>query len=272
MQSMEAVHLHTSSSLRRDFEALGVQRGMTLLVHSSMRAVGAVAGGPQAVCVALLAAVGRYGNVVVPAFSIDNADPSHWGHRTVCADQLEAIGRDLPAYNKRFTPTYGMGAIAECMRSGPGARRSSHPETSFAAVGPDADYITRNHSLQRFGEESPLARLYDLKAHVLLIGVGFRRNTSFHLAEYRSSYRGKRTGVRRLPVPIGRRLSWQEVDDVVFYEEDFETIGAGYLSHSDRVAYGQVGNASCMLFPQTEVVDYSYRWMDEFRALGLGSK
>lgn len=37
-----------------------------------------------------------------------------------------------------------------------------------------------------FGERSPLGRLYDLDASVLLLGVGHANNTSLHLADYRS--------------------------------------------------------------------------------------
>jgi ATP/maltotriose-dependent transcriptional regulator MalT len=42
------------------------------------------------------------------------------------------------------------------------------------------------------GERSPLARVYDLDGHVLLLGVDHANNTSLHLAEYRASFPGKR--------------------------------------------------------------------------------
>jgi aminoglycoside 3-N-acetyltransferase len=81
-----------------------------------------------------------------------------------------------------------MGAIAECFRSWPGSLRSNHPTSSFTALGPNADRITGDHGdeYEGLGERSPLGRLYELDAQILLLGVGHDRNTSLHLAEARA--------------------------------------------------------------------------------------
>ena len=55
----------TVNSLTQDLRSVGVADGMTLLVHSSMSALGWVAGGPQAAIEALLAAVGDDGTLVI---------------------------------------------------------------------------------------------------------------------------------------------------------------------------------------------------------------
>src|SRR5205085_4042113 len=101
----------------------------------------------------------------------------------------ETIRNERPAFDARTQPTRGMGAIAECFRSWPGSQRSDHPLVSFTALGPNAERIAANHELANgLGEGSPLARLYDLDAHVLLLGVGHANNTSLHLAEYRTGH------------------------------------------------------------------------------------
>jgi aminoglycoside 3-N-acetyltransferase len=50
------------------------------------------------------------------------------------------------------------------------------------------------------GEASPLARLYDLDAWVLLLGVGYQRNTCFHLAEYRCRFAAHEACRRGAPI------------------------------------------------------------------------
>src|SRR6185503_18140631 len=74
----------------------------------------------------------------------------------------------------------------ETVRTWPGAVRSTHPHTSFTAVGSDAAALMAGHRLDcQLGEESPLAALERLDGKVLLLGVGYDRCTAFHLAEYR---------------------------------------------------------------------------------------
>lgn len=68
----------TVATLSADLAMLGVGEGMILLVHSSLSAIGWVTGGPQAVILALLEAIGPRGTLVFPGFSSGNSDPRHW--------------------------------------------------------------------------------------------------------------------------------------------------------------------------------------------------
>ena len=54
----------TVESLQADFEALGIEKGMVLLVHSSLSAMGWVCGGPVAVIIALQEVLGETGTLV----------------------------------------------------------------------------------------------------------------------------------------------------------------------------------------------------------------
>ena len=55
--------------LLNTFESIGIRKGDTLLVHSSLSSFGYVEGGTQTVIEALLASVGISGNVFVPTLT-----------------------------------------------------------------------------------------------------------------------------------------------------------------------------------------------------------
>ena len=171
---------------RRDLRVLGVRPGSTLLVHASLRPLGFVSGGPHAVVLALRDALGPDGTIVVPTHTPDNSDPAQWRNPPVPADWWPLIRSEMPGFDPAVTPSRFMGALAETVRGWPGALRSAHPHVSFAALGPAAEQVVAGHTLaDMLGEGSPLARLYDLDADVLLLGVDHSVSTSLHLAEYR---------------------------------------------------------------------------------------
>ncbi|MFF8967230.1 AAC(3) family N-acetyltransferase, partial [Streptomyces globisporus] len=119
--------------------ALGVRPGDVLLVHASLRSLGAVAGRARGVLDAVRRAVGPAGTVVVPAFTPENSDTSpHYRERVrgLDAGAVDAVRAAMPAYDPALTPAPSMGALAETVRTTAGAERSAHPQTSFAALGP----------------------------------------------------------------------------------------------------------------------------------------
>ena len=61
----------TRQSLADDLRALGVVAGMTLIMHSSLKSLGWVSGGPVAVIQALMDVVTASGTIVVPTKTSD---------------------------------------------------------------------------------------------------------------------------------------------------------------------------------------------------------
>ncbi len=144
-----------------DLRKVGVGPGMTIMVHSSLSALGHVEGGAETLIEALIEAVGPEGTVAMPAmpgggvFDIDSSPST-------------------------------VGAVTEVFRTYPGVQRSFHPSHSACAIGPRAEFLLEDTLAQptAIGTESPWGRLSRLpEGHVLLLGVDQDRNTLLHHPE-----------------------------------------------------------------------------------------
>ncbi|GIO44219.1 AAC(3) family N-acetyltransferase [Paenibacillus apis] len=206
--------MHTQESLMKQLEQSGIQSNGTLLVHSSMKSIGEVAGGADTVLDALASHMAD-GLLVLPThtWSTINADnPRFYVDRSPCC----------------------VGILPELFRQRPGVIRSWHPTHSVAALGRDAEEFTSGD--HRF--DTPCARgsawgkLLDRKAAIMLVGVDLRRNTFIHGVEEWVDIPGRMTDdhemlITVLPdgteisVPSRRHsgLSWSEhflkVEDVL---------------------------------------------------------
>jgi len=258
--------LATIGSLVRDLVALGVPAGASLMVHTSLSSLGYVSGGPPALIAALTEVLGPDGTLVMPTHSADLSDPAGWNAPPVPRDWHDAIREAMPPYDPAVTPTRIMGAVAESFRTHPGVLRSKHPRQSAAARGPSARRIVDDHPLDcAMGERSPLGRLYELDAWVLLLGVGHDRNTALHLAEYRASFPSKKNVLFGSPVTIGGQRHWHVVDDLDFNDSDFSRLGVDYEREPGKVTIGRVAEAEARLMRMRPLVDYAVRWIEANR-------
>lgn len=170
----------TREDLAAGFRDAGLEAGDSVIVHSSLRSLGHVAGGADAVLDGLLDAIGPNGNLMLPTFNYTTPPPAP------CFDPAETPGRT--------------GIIPETGRKRPEAVRSLHPTHSVAVIGPRADALTRDHLAGRaFGIGSPIDRLVQMGGKVMLIGVGFASNSTVHVAE---EHAGIPKAPKVAPLPI----------------------------------------------------------------------
>jgi aminoglycoside 3-N-acetyltransferase len=147
-------------------ERLGVNPGDSLLVHSSLKAIGTVDGGADTVIDTLLEVVGPDGLIAVPTHTWD------------------VVNDRQPVWHETLTPSH-VGALTNLVRQRPGAVRSIHPTHSVAAISSGAHEFCAGHENDDSpcSPTSPYGKLLDRKGKILLLGVDLTRCTFIHCLE-----------------------------------------------------------------------------------------
>lgn len=219
-------------------------------MHSGFRALGSVDGGPAAVVAALReAAPGA--TIAAPTFTTDRIDPYTWP-TPPSGEERARLLREIPPFDPQTSPPHKMGAVAAALWRAPGALRSRHPVTSWAAVGPGAEALLRDHDLDDpEGEGGPVGRAWHADGRVLLLGVDHDANTTIHLAESLLDMPHLRELPDRWPVGAGPEREWRPIAKTTKCSDGFVAAGP-HLASAARV--GRVGEARALLLPSREIV------------------
>nr|WP_239075815.1 AAC(3) family N-acetyltransferase [Listeria ivanovii] len=223
---------YTTKKIVSDLERVGIAKGDTIIFHASMSKAHWICGGAVAVILALQEAVGENGNIVMPAQTGQLTDPAKWENPPVPESWWKIIRAETPPFDPFVTPTRGMGVIAETFRSMPDVSRSFHPYHSFCAWGKDKRWIVHNQPLaESLGDDSPLGKLYQLSAKIILFGVDNNNNTSLHLAEERSNV---------FPLVENQAaffkngaIIWKKYQEIDYDSEAFIALGRAYEKEMD---------------------------------------
>ncbi len=207
---------YNKQQLKAQLESMGLKGDETILIHSSMKAIGAVNGGADTVLDVWMEYF-KNGLLLLPTHT--------W----------KTVNADNPVYNPYTTPSC-VGLLTNMFMKRDGVIRSLHPTHSMSGYGKNAaEYLA--------GEEynnTPCTpggcydRLKEVGGKVLLVGVGHERNTYIHSVE------------EVLNVP--NRLSDMPMELVIELQEESNNSGKlppynrddGWKKHTDNRLYRKV--------------------------------
>ncbi len=236
--------MHQKADLIRNFEELGIRRDGTLLVHSSMRAVGPVEGGAATVIEAFSAYLAP-GLLVLPTHTWDR----------VTAEQ--------PIYDPVQTASC-VGILGELFRKMPEVCRSLHPTHSLAACGVEAKAFVADEELRQTPcpREGCYGKFYDRSAQVLFLGCSLKRNTLLHgveewcgipnrLTDSREELRIRMPDGNLIPCPMHRH-SDEHGDISAQYDKIEELLFAAGIARRGRI--GDAQSVLCEVRPMVNLV------------------
>lgn len=243
--------MHTFESLTADLKNLGIDRGDTLLIHSSMKSIGEVEGRADTVLDVFMEYLGDHGLLVMPALTWSN------------------VNSEQPVFDVRNTPSV-VGILPELFRQRPGVLRSLHPTHSLAAFGREAEAFLEGH--ERFDtpvpDNSPWRRLIGFKAKILFLGADIAHNTFLHGVEewghaeavYSDTHQQLEIvdyDGRRIPRPMRRHTGGHSA----YYGKMgpiFRKIGASYD--------GVFGDAGCVVMDAVKVARITMDMLKKYPA------
>lgn len=229
--------MYTKDDLLRDLRALGIKKGDTLMVHSSVKSVGALENRADTIIDALMEAVGEEGLLLMPDHTWAQMGPNH----TVFDPETE--------------PSC-VGVLPDVLRQRENVYRSLHPTHSVVAWGREAkEYIRGEENCKTpCAREGCWGRLYDRDAKILFLGCPLSKNTFIHgveeMADVPLRFTEKPVSFSivthdergTIPVEVYRHFNAKcphISENYVKLREPFESVGA--------MIEGKVGDAHCYL-------------------------
>jgi aminoglycoside 3-N-acetyltransferase len=256
--------MFSRQQLAADFEMLGIHPGDVVMAHASVRAVGDVAGGPDAIHLALKDALTAEGTLLMYAGCPQYVDEVGRGNLTA-AEEAEVLEKLPPFDAATARSARDHGCLVECLRTYPQSHVNDHP-ARFVTWGKQAAYLLSSQPWDyAYGHDSALARFLALDGKILLLGCDHDTATFLHYVEHIAEIPDKRIARFKVPVADNGRRVWRDM-------EEFDTSGDGvhanwpdrlfarlvdsYLSESKNPG-GRVGDAWCYLLPAAGLLRFA---------------
>ncbi len=236
--------MFTKAQLKADLAAMEIDPKGTLLVHSSLKAIGETEGGADTVLDALCEYM-QDGLLILPTHT--------W----------RQMNERYTVFDSRTEPSC-VGLLTNLFLTRDGVVRSLHPTHSVAALGRDAETYTAGEELTRTPcpRNGCWGRLYDRKASILFLGCSLKCNTYLHGVEEWADTPNRlkvtaqdftvidRDG-RSFIVPQHRHHTEDPVVDPSEHYDKMEPL----FRKEGAVRYGRFGNAACILGDAVKMAD-----------------
>ncbi len=245
--------MNKKENIIEQLKNLGLQKYSAVMVHTSMRKVGKIEGGADALIDALLQTLGAQGNLVM-VLGADDDEPF---------DALTSEAEE------------DMGVVPELFREREDVHVNDHAAARYAAHGPQAEFLLNPIPLHDYhGPGSVLERLVEMNGAVLRLGADVDTVTLTHLAEYLADVPNKRrVSLRYERADSGEQWieSLDDSDGIAEWKEGdyFPRILLDYLKSGDA-NIGRIGSAEAELFPAKNFLSFAKCWIES--NLGVESR
>jgi len=254
--------------LARDFRALGIAAGDTVMVHASVRAVGEIAGGPDQIHLAIKDALTERGTLVMYAGCPEYVDEV--GRGVHAGSKEREILAKLPPFDARTARSArDHGTLVEFLRTYPGSLVNDHV-ARFVVWGAQAHFLISEQPWDfAFGKGSVLERFVALDGKILLIGCDHDTVTFLHYAEHIVDVPGRRIAVFEVPVLENGQRVWREMKEIDtsgngahpnWPDRFFAQIVNAYLARTHNRG-SRVGLAHCFLLDAKGLLEFALEQM-----------
>ncbi len=213
------------STLRAQLQELGLQTGMDVLVHSSLRRVGKVTGGAETIIDCLQEILGSEGTLLMSTVSGN-------------------VNSAQPVFHVTQTPAT-VGTLSNIFRLRPGVVRSLHPVHSVAAIGPRAEFYTSGHLQANtpWSPDSPYGKLMrQPQGRILFLGTNFTCNTCIHALEIEARVPGLHTPTTSTLQIYDYQGQWQQIEHHWHApKKDYYVDMESFVAAAGGLRYGVVG-------------------------------
>jgi aminoglycoside 3-N-acetyltransferase len=234
------------------------------MLHASIRSVGAVAGGPDEIHLALKDALTPEGTLVMYASCPAHADEV--GRGNLSAEAEREVLEKLPAFDPLTARSQREnGALVELFRTFPGSLVNAHV-ARFVVWGRQAAHLISPQPWNyAFGHGSLLDRFVNLDGKILLLGCDHDTVTFLHYVEHVVDVPDRRVAKFKVPIEEHGRRVWKDMEEfdtsdnmahAHWPERFFARIVDTYLTQTKN-AGGRVGDARSHLIASRGLLEFA---------------